>query len=72
LFCRILAYQQLAQMKYILHEGLVIKKMLLRDESTCCMKPELQISINMEIGINMKEKGQMHICTREKFSKKGL
>jgi chromatin licensing and DNA replication factor 1 len=46
-------------MKYILHEALVMKKVFLRDESTCCMKPELQICINMEnIGINMKEEGQ--------------
>lgn len=37
----------------------MIKKVLLRDESTCCMKPELQISLNVEsVGIKMKEEGQ--------------
>ncbi|KAJ3706299.1 hypothetical protein LUZ61_010004 [Rhynchospora tenuis] len=52
-------YTQLAQMKHILPEAIMIKKVLLRDEITCCMKPDLQIILNAEsIGINMKEEGQ--------------
>ncbi|KAF3322141.1 CDT1-like protein a [Carex littledalei] len=52
-------YKQLAQMKHILPEAIMIKKVILRDESTCCMKPELQISLNVgSVGINMKEEGQ--------------
>jgi ABC-type transport system involved in multi-copper enzyme maturation permease subunit len=73
LFYRNLTYQQLAQMKYILPEALVIKKVLLRDESTCCMKPELQISINMDnIGINMKEDGQNAYLHLRKIFKERL
>jgi DNA replication factor CDT1 like len=52
-------YKQLAQMKYILPEAITVKKVLLRDDSTCRMKPDLQINMNAEsIGINMKEEGQ--------------
>ncbi|KAJ4759789.1 CDT1-like protein A [Rhynchospora pubera] len=52
-------YTQLAQMKHILPEAIMIKKVLLRDEITCCMKPDLQIILNAEsIGINMKKEGQ--------------
>ncbi|KAG0490052.1 hypothetical protein HPP92_006915 [Vanilla planifolia] len=35
-------YRHLAQMKYILPEAISIKRVLLHDEASCCMKPELQ------------------------------
>nr|CAD1837215.1 unnamed protein product [Ananas comosus var. bracteatus] len=41
-------YKHLAQIKHILSEAILIKKVLLRDETTCCMKPELQITLQLE------------------------
>lgn len=32
-------------MKYILFEAIVLKKVLSRDEATCCMKPDIQITV---------------------------
>jgi chromatin licensing and DNA replication factor 1 len=50
----------------------MIKKVFLRDENTCCMKPELQISMNAEgIGINTKESGQTaYLHLREVFKER--
>ncbi|KAF3330515.1 CDT1-like protein a [Carex littledalei] len=68
-----LTYKQLAQIKHILPEAIIIKKVLLRDESTCCMKPELQISMNAEgIGINTKEEGQTAYLHLRKVFKERL
>ncbi|KAK7303747.1 hypothetical protein RJT34_14661 [Clitoria ternatea] len=38
----------LAQLKYVLPEAIVLKKVLVFDERTSCMKPDLHISINPE------------------------
>uniref|UniRef100_A0A0E0KMY3 CDT1 Geminin-binding domain-containing protein n=1 Tax=Oryza punctata TaxID=4537 RepID=A0A0E0KMY3_ORYPU len=38
-------YSHLAQLKYIMPEAIVINKILLRDETTCCMKPDLQVNL---------------------------
>jgi len=38
-------YGNLAQLKYIMPEAIVINKILLRDEKTCCMKPDLQVNL---------------------------
>lgn len=38
----------LAQLKYILPEAIVLKKFLVHDERTCCMKPDIHISLNPE------------------------
>nr|CAD1837210.1 unnamed protein product [Ananas comosus var. bracteatus] len=52
-------YEHLAQIKHILSESILIKKVLLRDETTCCMKPELQITLQLEaVGSNSKQKGE--------------
>nr|CAD1843822.1 unnamed protein product [Ananas comosus var. bracteatus] len=52
-------YEHLAQIKHILSEAILIKKVLLRDETTCCMKPELQITLQLEaVGSNLKQKGE--------------
>nr|CAD1837129.1 unnamed protein product [Ananas comosus var. bracteatus] len=52
-------YEHLAQIKHILSEAILIKKVLLRDETTCCMKPELQITLQLEaVGSNSKQKGE--------------
>ncbi|XWS76277.1 hypothetical protein CRYUN_Cryun01aG0161500 [Craigia yunnanensis] len=39
------SYGHLAQLKHILPEAIEIKKMLIFDESTSCMKPDLRVSI---------------------------
>ncbi|KAJ8466881.1 hypothetical protein OPV22_029433 [Ensete ventricosum] len=33
---------------YIMPEAIMIKKVLLHDETTCCMKPELQITLQVD------------------------
>ncbi|KAJ1258027.1 hypothetical protein BS78_10G042300 [Paspalum vaginatum] len=38
-------YSHLAQLKYIMPEAIVINKILLRDGTTCCMRPDLQVNI---------------------------
>nr|KAJ0186886.1 hypothetical protein LSAT_V11C900459360 [Lactuca sativa] len=42
-------YSHLAQLKFILPEGIEIKKILVRDERTSCMKPELDVTLNFSI-----------------------
>ncbi|OAY70142.1 CDT1-like protein a, chloroplastic, partial [Ananas comosus] len=52
-------YEHLAQIKHILSEAILIKKVLLRYETTCCMKPELQITLQLEaVESNSKQKGE--------------
>ncbi|XP_054802581.1 CDT1-like protein a, chloroplastic [Prosopis cineraria] len=41
-------HSHLAQLKYILPEALVIKKVLRLDERTSCMKPDLYVTINRD------------------------
>ncbi|URE36593.1 L-type lectin-domain containing receptor kinase [Musa troglodytarum] len=38
----------LAQSKYIMPEAIMIKKVLLHDETTCCVKPKLQITLHVD------------------------
>ncbi|RLM65098.1 CDT1-like protein a, chloroplastic [Panicum miliaceum] len=38
-------YSHLAQLKYIMTEAIVINKILLRDDITCCIKPDLQVHL---------------------------
>ncbi|CAH1447297.1 unnamed protein product [Lactuca virosa] len=42
-------YRHLAQLKFILPEGIEIKKILLRDDLTSCMKPDLDVTLNFSI-----------------------
>ncbi|KAH0452924.1 hypothetical protein IEQ34_017248 [Dendrobium chrysotoxum] len=52
-------YRHLAQMKHILPEAISIKKVLLHDEATCCMKPELQVSLQVDsVESNPELKGE--------------
>ncbi|XP_042442241.1 CDT1-like protein a, chloroplastic [Zingiber officinale] len=52
-------HTHLAQLKYIIPEAITVKKVLLHDETTCCMKPELQISLQVEaIEKNIKGKSE--------------
>ncbi|KAG9155661.1 hypothetical protein Leryth_003946 [Lithospermum erythrorhizon] len=50
-------YRHLAQMKFILPEAFEIRKVLVRDERTSCMKPDLHITLNVN-SIKEKEKGK--------------
>lgn len=42
------SYQHLAQLKYVLPEAILIKKVLLRDDVTCCMKSDLLINLTVD------------------------
>ncbi|KAF8401863.1 hypothetical protein HHK36_012810 [Tetracentron sinense] len=42
------SYGHLAQLKFILPEVIIIKKVLLHDERTLCMKPDLQVSLQVD------------------------
>lgn len=41
-------YDHLAQLKFILPEVIEIKRVLLLDERTSCMKPNLHVTINVD------------------------
>ncbi|KAG1354905.1 CDT1-like protein a, chloroplastic [Cocos nucifera] len=52
-------YGHLAQLKYIMPEAILIKKVLSHDETTCCMKPELQVTLQVEATANnVKQKDE--------------
>ncbi|KAL8232889.1 hypothetical protein R6Q57_002667 [Mikania cordata] len=46
---RSFGYRHLAQLKFILPEAIEMKKILVRDDRTCCMKPDLHITLNFSI-----------------------
>ncbi|KAM3234365.1 hypothetical protein T459_15704 [Capsicum annuum] len=48
-------YNHLAQLKFLLPEAIEIKKMLVLDERTSCMKPDLHITLNAN-GVEVDEK----------------
>nr|CAD1837214.1 unnamed protein product [Ananas comosus var. bracteatus] len=61
-------YEHLAQIKHILSEAILIKKVLLRYETTCCMKPELQITLQLEAGDEIPVAELPHPFNRSKPS----
>ncbi|XP_010904590.2 CDT1-like protein a, chloroplastic isoform X1 [Elaeis guineensis] len=67
-------YGHLAQLKYILPEAISIKKVLSHDEITCCMKPELQVALQIEaIANNVKPKdGGAYSILRKVFRERLL
>lgn len=46
--CRRFSHGHLAQLKFIFPEAIEIEKILIRDERTCCMKPDLHVSLNFD------------------------
>jgi hypothetical protein len=62
-------HNHLAQLKFILPEAIDIKKILVFDERTSCMKPDLHVTINpdaVEFDAKLKsESGNM--CLRKLF-----
>ncbi|KAL6338193.1 hypothetical protein AAG906_015156 [Vitis piasezkii] len=56
------SHGNLAQLKYILPEAIVIKKVLMLDERTSCMKPDLLITLDVDGIENSKlESGNSHL-----------
>ncbi|KAH7690484.1 chromatin licensing and DNA replication factor 1 protein [Dioscorea alata] len=56
---RMFTYGHLAQLKYVFPEAILIKKVLVHDEASCCMKPELQVSLQIDaVGKNEKQNGE--------------
>ncbi|XP_020173505.1 CDT1-like protein a, chloroplastic [Aegilops tauschii subsp. strangulata] len=52
-------YGHLAQLKYIMPEAIVINKILLRDDKTCCMKPDLQVNLLVDsVEDSVMQKGE--------------
>ncbi|KAM0949648.1 putative CDT1 Geminin-binding domain, DNA replication factor Cdt1 [Dioscorea sansibarensis] len=52
-------YGHLAQLKYVFPEAILIKKVLVHDEVSCCMKPELHISLQIDaVEKNEKQNGE--------------
>ena len=52
-------HSHLAQLKYIMPEAIVINKILLRDDTTCCMYPDLQVNLIVSAVENVvKQKGE--------------
>ncbi|CAE6023184.1 unnamed protein product [Arabidopsis arenosa] len=50
-------YSHLAQIKHILREAIEIKRVLIHDERTCCMKPDLHITLNAD-AVEYKDKSK--------------
>ncbi|AEC08516.1 CDT1-like protein A [Arabidopsis thaliana] len=52
-------YSHLAQIKHILPEAIEIKRVLIHDETTCCMKPDLHVTLNADaVEYNDKSKSE--------------
>ncbi|XP_043690915.1 CDT1-like protein a, chloroplastic isoform X2 [Telopea speciosissima] len=68
------SYAHLAQIKYILPEAILIKKILLQDERTLCMKPELQVTLQSNAFKNDKKqkKGTRYFSLRKVFRERIL
>ncbi|KAK9990795.1 hypothetical protein SO802_025780 [Lithocarpus litseifolius] len=58
-------HRHLAQLKFILRNAIEIKRVLVFDERTSCMKPDLHVSINVDAVENdgklKSESGNMHL-----------
>ncbi|XP_008447443.2 CDT1-like protein a, chloroplastic [Cucumis melo] len=54
------SYNHLAQLKFILPEAIMLKKVVVFDERTSCMKPDLHISFNFDI-LESKEDQYMQL-----------
>lgn len=47
--CRRFTHGHLAQIKFILPEAIELKKVLVHNERTCCLEPDLHISFNFGV-----------------------
>ncbi|CAH9073804.1 unnamed protein product [Cuscuta europaea] len=71
---RTFTHSHLAQLKFILPEAIVLKKVLLRDELTLCMKPDICVTLDASTIVNeVKTKsGSTSIDMRKVFRKRLL
>lgn len=61
-------YAHLAQLKYILEDLLNIEKVVVHDESTLCMKPELRVNLLFDgCGKETKGKETKYVGMRKEF-----
>ncbi|KAA0059522.1 uncharacterized protein E6C27_scaffold518G00320 [Cucumis melo var. makuwa] len=64
------SYGHLAQFKFILPEAIILKKVVVYDERTSCMKPDLHISFNFGVLGNQEDQYmQLRKLFRERLSK---
>ncbi|RDY01187.1 CDT1-like protein a, chloroplastic, partial [Mucuna pruriens] len=65
-------YSHLAQLKFVLPEAIDIKKFLVRDERTCCMKHDLHISLNPDaVECDAKQRGKVSLKSGKVSLKSG-
>lgn len=60
----------MAQIKHILPEAIEIKRVLIHDEATSCMKPDLHVTLNadaVEENDNSKSESKKKISLRKVF-----
>ncbi|CAF2096450.1 BnaA05g11560D [Brassica napus] len=63
-------YSHLAQIKHILPEAVEVKRVLIHDEATSCMKPDLHVTLNagaVEENGNSKSESKKKISLRKVF-----
>ncbi|XP_028071883.1 CDT1-like protein a, chloroplastic isoform X1 [Camellia sinensis] len=61
------SHGHLAQLKFILPEVIEIKKVLVHDERTCCMKPDLHVTMNVDA---IKNEGMMKLASGNSHMRK--
>ncbi|GMP90687.1 hypothetical protein CsSME_00041694 [Camellia sinensis var. sinensis] len=61
------SYGHLAQLKFILPEVIEIKKVLVHDERTCCMKPDLHVTMNVDA---IKNEGMLKLASGNSHMRK--
>ena len=54
-------------MKFILPEVIEIKKVLVHDERTCCMKPDLHVTMNVDA---IKNEGMLKLASGNSHMRK--
>ena len=61
---RTFSYSHLAQMKHLFPEAIQIKRILLHDEKSLCMYPEMEITLVMDVVecISTDQSPSMAIC----------
>ncbi|KAJ0230161.1 CDT1-like protein a [Hirschfeldia incana] len=63
-------YSHLAQIKHILPEAVEIKRVLIHDEATSCMKPDLHVTLNADAvveNVNSNSESKKKISLRKVF-----
>ncbi|GJR25835.1 CDT1-like protein a, chloroplastic [Tanacetum coccineum] len=66
------SYRHLAQLKYLLPEAIEVKKILVRDDRTSCMKPDLVVSLDFGVIQKDGEKAESGNLRLRKLFRKRL